>query len=1346
MNAVPTSGSNLSERRPVETILGYLNFSAGRPEPSVHSAFNDLFVEIRPRTWEEVHSTLVGSLEALADQKPAFQNAEQAHAVLSLTFNRLLLRYLRHHADLLFHLSAEDLLNPFFLARCCEAVLAAGGPWTEEERVANDALTRLNDFVGHRPVAVLENGRKAEVYPHERFRPLPLYLRGAGAAVGPYQQLIEHALAHIAATPRDLLEQASFDPARLDELALDVRAHDALHPVFKRTNYLFGEWDPHLIDNQGHFRRFVLRKVILDALVAWIDQAADPPPAERLNDASAVLAGTILMASAISGWGPAAHDSTISLTSLLPVVARQRDAFYTQMMSRFQGSRAERLARVVETTRQPFGHVRQQLNIYLANYASAQMQRRTVAEQFSRMGFDDAARSEAAKIPAASVRMECELNNRLEAAKRCATRGAVAEAADRLSEATDLLVRGIESGALIDPWNILAFQGQFPLFVAREDAVPDPRAEWLIGFMDDVFTVGGDVLTEAAAGGEAKVAMHVHDWLDQTAAWWDRYATATVSDLPAVRGADRVASATAVAETIAEWRAGGRSTGDMSFWSKRVGRLESPEAFAHVVEVLLHRRDLVAASGLLIQWLSQAEFIGLGEEHASFFNLALRWLRELTVGTSSPSQEEQVQLCRRFLDFIEANAGDFWTVPPFADPALGDAPAVPDELATGSSSAEDDDGASIFSAAYEGVVYRDSTADGNEGEVLDSSPSPHGGEFEDRLRLIEPRLRFLDMLALLWRITAGRIAGDDFFQSSIEHWRSQAAKLSSDLAQFARTIERQPLGAGSGDLEANVEYDAQLQSKNQLLHLVTTAAVHMASAERLLKARSQALRSFDHDEVDHVLRALLAADTVSLSRAIPPLLRRLSKEALLYVAVEHGGDSGKAIAARGNHDLLMILATELPRLGMLREARQVLRTALRMERKSRPTGQSVTEFDRLFRTTFETVLRTAVHSQDVSNVRRNLQARGFQRGSVRAGHLRRTTAYAYRVGKKRPGRAYRHFRARPSDVTTVSVVGAVVERYLDIWLRHAATMRLTAVEVFNDTAIWTDAKRFIRRFGSELFHARVLPLSNLRAILHEGVDKFLDHLVENDDPMHPSRLVAAIEANPQMRDQIARLLSLIYAAVVDEIERFVEYNSTTTQSDYGDRFDSFLDFLRAEAAYRRDEWDLTPLRIAHEVLATANRGDAARLWEEVVRDRTAAVADKHLRRLNALEKRHAMRLPSISDRLAERFVKRFAVDRMISLIPMAVRDAQSGRRESPPFRALRREVDAYLETSTGSAAELPDWLDQFEAAVSKALGGSSVMHDERDTVTGRPLPRMRRGQVLRQIMLQKKQPPPATRG
>ncbi len=57
----------------------------------------------------------------------------------------------------------------------------------------------------------------------------------------------------------------------MEELAIDVRAHDHLHPVNKRTNYMFGEWDPHRIDVKGRYRRVVLRRIILDALLAWVD-------------------------------------------------------------------------------------------------------------------------------------------------------------------------------------------------------------------------------------------------------------------------------------------------------------------------------------------------------------------------------------------------------------------------------------------------------------------------------------------------------------------------------------------------------------------------------------------------------------------------------------------------------------------------------------------------------------------------------------------------------------------------------------------------------------------------------------------------------------------------------------------------------------------------------------------------------------------------------------------------------------------------------------------------------------------------------------------------------------------
>ena len=546
-----------------------------------------------------------------------------------------------------------------------------------------------------------------------------------------------------------------------------------------------------------------------------------------------------------------------------------------------------------------------------------------------------------------------------------------------------------------------------------------------------------------------------------------------------------------------------------------------------------------------------------------------------------------------------------------------------------------------------------------------------------------------------------------------------------------------PLQVDAGTFDANVEYDAQLQSKNHLLYLVTNAAVRMASAERLLRARLTSRHTTEDPTLD-VLGGILRNDALTVTDRLPALFQALGREPLLYRAVENGGDPLKVVAARSHYDLLTILATELPRMGLLKQTRDVLRTALRMERRSRPEGMSVTEFDRLFRLTLSTVLVTAVPSESARRSHRRSQFQGKKVSAVRRLHNHppaRKRATTERVHRMRVAR--RLLKARVQDLEIVHLISLLVESSLNAWLRHARTMRLTTVEEFNDADLWLDVKNFIRQFGSELFHARVLPLATLRAILHEGIDQFVDFLIENDDPLHPSRLVAALEADPTLRPNAERLLTLIFSAVVDEMERFVEYNSTTTQSDYGERFDSFLDFLRAEAAYRRDEWDLTPLRIAHETLAQAGCDSAARLWTSIVRSRTAETAERHLTRLAALEKRHAMTLPSITDHLSERFVKPFAIDRMLALIPAALRESQLGRANTPAFRTLRREVDRYLATTTGSAAELPIWIDDFQNAVQRARIGKRGFHDERESITGRPLPRLRKEQILRQLPAQR---------
>jgi hypothetical protein len=243
----------------LQGVLGYLNFSEGRPDPRIARQIDDAYASLAEQgvaePWAVLHEWLRVDLAALKGAGGAFRDAVQAEAALELAFDRVLPEYRRFHADLLFHQSERDLFQPFFLARVLEAVLAQGGPWGQEQRIVTGALRQLNDFAGHRPVAILETRPRGEPYEHEKVRPIPLFIRGADVAHGPYHDLVARGLELLGATDRDLMAEGGFDPQLLDELALDPRAFDFAHPVNRRPNYVFGEWDPNHIDNQGRSAR-----------------------------------------------------------------------------------------------------------------------------------------------------------------------------------------------------------------------------------------------------------------------------------------------------------------------------------------------------------------------------------------------------------------------------------------------------------------------------------------------------------------------------------------------------------------------------------------------------------------------------------------------------------------------------------------------------------------------------------------------------------------------------------------------------------------------------------------------------------------------------------------------------------------------------------------------------------------------------------------------------------------------------------------------------------------------------------------------------------------------------------
>ena len=347
-----------SNLQAMDVALGYLNFSSGAEDLQLLRELNTLYFGIQkfldiasndqatpqpkatPDAPEVLYRLLQKRLEALNADGGAFSNIDQAKSLLELWWNELIPRYRAFHKDLLFHQTRQTLWGPFSAGRGWQALLDAGPDWGDTERICTSAITKLNDYVGYRPVAVLEN-RDCEPYAHEWVCPTPLYIQSVGVASSTYAPLLHVALEILKQADPALLRESWFDPGMMEELALDPRSYDFDHPVNHRPAYHFGQWDPHRIDNRGMYRRFILQQVAVDALLERVQQEsanADPSQKEELLfEAGAVLAGTILMASGLCGSGPGCHDSSVSLGTLLPKIAGYRNRFYEQLVAAVPG-------------------------------------------------------------------------------------------------------------------------------------------------------------------------------------------------------------------------------------------------------------------------------------------------------------------------------------------------------------------------------------------------------------------------------------------------------------------------------------------------------------------------------------------------------------------------------------------------------------------------------------------------------------------------------------------------------------------------------------------------------------------------------------------------------------------------------------------------------------------------------------------------------------------------------------------------------------------------------------------------------------------------------------------------
>lgn len=1279
--------------RTLREVIGYLNFSEGTPDPTFLQNLNDLFTRAEREQPEEeplevVAAQLFSVTEELAASDSAFGDVSQAEAVVRLATQDFRATYREFHSDLLWHRSPRELWRPFFLGRVFEAILAQGPPWDQTERIVTGGRDHLDDYIGYRPVAVLESAQRIEPYRHEWVRPIPLYIAGVGVATGPYQALLEQTLAILRDTDPALCREAWFDLDLVEELSLDPRAYDFDHPVNKRPNYHFGQWDPDCIDNRGFYRRFVLQPIALDVLLRRVEHASGDRPEgsytreELVFEAAAVLAGTMLMASGTTGSGPGCHGSEVTLSSLLPHIAAYRDRFYEKLLARAQGPHGERLRMEAKRMHQPLAGARQHLNQELARRRAAQLQHVQLAQLFARMGYPDAAERQARTVRVASARMLSRIYCRLTDGHHAVDERRLDAAAEKLSEIEALLYRGIECGALVDPWNIIGFGGNFSLFPALENTVHDYRVDDLIHLVEQVLDLSSRAWTEAAAVDDREHEEVFSKSLARMAAWWDKYGAATVSGVRRLVGKEIEVSTNLVAGAMNAWQKAGAAAGDIGFWRMFVDQFDTPKAFQLVIEALLDKDDLVASMALMMQWVSQSELTPLEDGDASLYPLVQRWLR-MAEGRELSAGESQWPLVAKFFAHLEASAEHAWHVPRFE---LGEewnefVDSIDDlleaELEEGDyDEDEDDELDNLFNAAYDDVTFRDSADDGGDSAIHDPGELDTQYELEEESERISDRLNFLTTIARLWKHSAvawgpfgrdGQV--DDDRLELMAAWEREATSRYAQLTELLEAVHTHRIPIPSGTHESLVEYDRRRVIKDSLLEKIIVTCVEMSDAGRLLRAATA--RRTDSGESDiaraiAVLRAVLSGDVQDVRQRWEDFRELLLKERLLYIPLGKGGSPGPIVKARALHQLIFDLLGWLPRLGLVREACDLLDVAQQME-VGHPVGAgAVTEYDRLFENGYQAVVRCLVASADCWDE----SAHGTSEES------------------------------RTSDSMLVQALQDLTESQLARWLRHSRTVRLSVVEKLAPPPERERFVNFVRRYGDDLFTQRFLSLANLRAILHQKVSVWLSNLEEEDED-HELRIVDEL-GNVLPRQDAAELMTLAIEAVVENYREYRDYNSTTTQSDHGELLYTFVDFIRLRNGYDRIAWNLKPVFLAHKILVRQNRPAAAELWRRAVAERTSNEADSQLMKLARLCEQHGMRLPSIAERLAERFVRPLTIDRLRGLAKPAM-DAVSQHLEekNPVFSVIEDEIESLMQEPCGAGLDVPDWIEAIEQEVTK---------------------------------------------
>jgi len=1293
----PQSAAILDAEISSSALLGWLQLSEGRPSEKFRKECARAWSRLRETGNPHAAKTLLDWLETKLREgagapQGIFQGPPLAHAALDGA--RVIIEATRiSRRDLLGHLSPNELAGPFWLIALLELLarrLASEPdllqesprgllPATGLEVLAplfKSVLNEFHDFVGYRPLPVLESGRKVRIQPSERHRPAPLWWPGAGVAPIEAAPLIERAIHWLGATPPELLDEAGFQLATLGELAMDLREFDHSQPAAQRPNHLFGEWDPEKIDNRGHWSRLVVRSTLIRLLWQHVQNPGpgDPPDAtERLEEASVLLAGTLLMSSGVMGWGPGATDPTKTLGLVVGKIAHLRDRFYQKVIVALPPHHRQRLEQEARLLRQPFGRVRQSLNRAMAAQRATQLQDRQLARLFARLGLEELAKERTAQLPIPSLRLAVHFDRLMARHKLSGSKGHGSRLI--LGKCFSILKRGIRCGAFADPWNLIGFQGLYPISPAREDAVPDHRLEDLLSMVASLFREVSRAYAFASAEADRESHRLLRELLGELTAWWARYPAKSDMDIDHPDAWSEQRSALRVARAIRTWRKRGEMPADLAFWKKVLSTLETGEAVAEIFDVLLGHGDLQGALGIMIYWMDAFDLQSTAEGRSDLQRMSRKWfdswkaiwesLNDPSAAARIPNQTQKVENHRKLLvramEWIEANL-------PEDPPSLIREHAVPREPGKSSEDSsklpwEDGDGPGDEAEDGDGEDEpwnkNDDKGGLDDGGLDTEFPleralygfDHHVGEFESWIKLLE---------------SAVTVPG---FETVLSNHENQLEARAGQFRELLALIHETPVPKPGGEVSSVTEFERRQVMKTRAMEQVGELVFRLEALLQEARGEGESVPASPEPEKKSEAppdwetgpmfglrlsqsfhRDFLKGSEKSQSQWALSLL----DQELLFQPISMGGEPGAWVRARTVLWYVQRTIVRLARAGEFRQLVEFLEKAHQAEISSRLGPPRVSEFHRYFEIAFVECFRTVFT--------------------------------AVTAAKSREVRSPALFRG----------LMGLMEKFREIWLVHGRQTRLSSLDLVDDRMM-ENLRGFIRHFGRDLFPSRVMTLGNLKGVLDQGVPQYLRSLERNRDPLETNRLLDELEGTISLKDASQRL-EIVLRVVVENYEAYKDYKTTTTVSDYGENLHILLDFLRLRASFIREVWNRQPWYLLHRELLVSGLRQALDDWLKEVMAELKPLAAKYVAQLDSLEQRHGIRILTIRQEIEEGLWLPMETESLLFRLKDVCQAEDPRGDDSRPDRLnqFREELSRWVSRPWGVGRDVPEWVRVLE--------------------------------------------------